>query len=183
MCKIHPKTPISVECMALIPSKLCRWFVYCSKTWSPPDASRAQEHAIECVDARFPISELGAARAKIPDWLLDVSAMQLLVPGMVHPGRTMSLNRNGQVTIVFHGIAHFIPILDMNSGPPDVTACCTRLLRSGSSGWWSHADDSPWLHCSWTSKPDNPTSKNGDSTSLQCLDRRGRTKMKSMGCG
>jgi hypothetical protein len=32
----------------------------------------------------------------------------------------MSLNRNGQVTIVFHGIVHFIPILNMNSGPPDV---------------------------------------------------------------
>jgi hypothetical protein len=50
---------------------------------------------------RFPVSKLVAAREKIPDWLLDVSAMRLLIPGTVQPCRTLLPKGNGQVTTLY----------------------------------------------------------------------------------
>jgi len=53
------------------------------------------------LDTRFPERELVAAREKIPDWLSDVSAILLLVPGIVHPCKVSSLNGNGQMTVLY----------------------------------------------------------------------------------
>lgn len=139
--RIRPEAPIPVECIALVPSELRRRFAYFSVARSPPDASRAKQHAVERVGDAIPSQRVGGGSTENPRLVIGRVRYAVARSGDGAPVQDAAAERErAGHDVVLHPIVHLVPVLDVYSRTPNVVK---HIALDG--GGVGRVDDNPAL--------------------------------------